>query len=131
MPRLGKGIIAVVDLASERPVLPLTVNRTITMRAMLDTGNPFDVLYSPEAVYKYGLVSLRDEKVRPSIGGAEVQECGWLDELSFGPIVYQHPAACLSHAFEGRDGLVGLGVLRHFNMIFDYPHSKIEMQLRE
>lgn len=121
---MDSGLQAIVDLADQTPSLPMKLNG-IAVNAMLDSGNPTSVLYGPDLVYKYGLRSLKAGTIAVGVGGYEVEDCGYVEKISVGPIVYQRPPACLSHSFNGRQILAGLDFMQHFNMIFDYPESKI------
>ncbi|HTD38370.1 MAG TPA: hypothetical protein VK669_12715, partial [Candidatus Limnocylindrales bacterium] len=63
-------------------------------------------------------------------GGYEIESCGHLDRLSFGPVVYDSPPACESKSFGtfgDRYVLLGFDFIKNFNYIFDFPHSMIVM----
>ncbi len=128
-PSMDAGLQVIVDLNGQTPSLPMKLNG-IAVIAMLDSGNPTSVLYGPDLVYKYGLRSLKAGAIAAGVGGYEVEDCGYVEQISVGPITYQRPPACLSHSFGGREILAGLDFMQHFNMIFDYPESKIVLLRR-
>jgi hypothetical protein len=69
------------------------------------------------------------------IGGFSNVECGQLDKLQLGPIVYTQAPACMGYSIYGtspseRDVLVGFDFLKHFNILFAYPASTLLLQRR-
>lgn len=128
-----KGVHVAADLSSGQPIVPTKVNGTIDLNALLDTGAPTHMLIPYDLVTKYGLRMLIDDSLEgylsshqivAGIGGYEVGECGTLDTVKLGPIVYDHPSTCKSGSFDGTNGLIGLDFLKGFDKIyFDYPHT--------
>lgn len=127
----GTGIVATVDLSTGQPRLPMKLNGHIDVNALMDTGDPYYVLYGHDLIYKYGLTTLRSASLMAGVGGYEVVHCGVIDQLSVGPVVYQTPSACESGSFSGREILVGLDFLKNFDFVFDYPHAQIVMLPRK
>ena len=130
----GGGIPVLVDLSSETPTIPMTVNGNIPINATLDSGDLAEVTVSHDLVSKYGLKMLVDTSIQGitsairftrGVGGVEREECGRLDSISVGPVVYQNAPACKSRSFSGNDALVGFDFIKNFNIIFDYPHGKM------
>ncbi len=121
------GIVATVDISDGTPHLPMKLNGHIAVNALMDTGDPDEVLYGPDMIWKYGVTSLRADYISAGIGGYETEECGYINEIEVGPIHYQQPPACKSPSFSGRDILIGLDFLRNFDYVFDYPESTIVM----
>jgi len=132
------GISAVVDLSNQIPTIPAKLNGSIDVNAMLDSGNPLEVLFGPALINKYRLTMLVDQSVvgwlqshpvMSGIGaGSEIEQCGKLQTISFGPIVYQQPPACESYSvgdFGERRVLVGFDFIKNFNYVFDYPESTL------
>jgi predicted aspartyl protease len=111
------GVHIAVDLNSGQPVTPMNVQqKTVTVNALLDTGAPKVILIDKRLVFDYGL----HMTAVGVLGG-----CGLLDDMTLGPIVYQHPNACLVHysndlhsALLGYDFLKGLSKLQ-----FDYTRA--------
>ena len=101
------GIPVVVDLSYGTPAIPMKLNRTMDVNAILDTGNPRIVLFGPDLRKKFHL---------------NIMECGFLERLELGPIVYENQAACEA-GFIGNNILLGFDFLKHFDMVFDYPHG--------
>lgn len=128
-----QGVHVAADLSSGAPVVPTKVNGSINLNALLDTGAPTHMLIPYDLVSKYGLRMLVDNslegyfgshQILAGIGGYELGECGTLDNVKLGPIVYDHPSTCKSGSFGGSDGLIGLDFLKGFEKIyFDYPHT--------
>lgn len=135
----SKGLLATVDLSTGIPRLPMKIDN-VAVNASLDTGNAGMVLYSPELHSKYGVRTMvstglmqgtYDTAVYSSgghiagIGGVSKADCGTIDNISVGPIIYANVGACQTQEWSGREILVGIDFLRHFNYIFDYPHAQI------
>jgi hypothetical protein len=104
-------IPVIVDLSQGVPEVPMVINTSIAVNAMLDTGDPAVALLS------YGLARQRHLK----IGGLM---CGNLDSITLGPITYEDQAVCL-WSTTGNKMLLGYDFLRHFNYVFDYPNGLV------
>jgi hypothetical protein len=128
------GIHVAVDLSSGQPVVPVKVNGTADLNALLDSGAPGPVLLPSDYISKNHLRMLIDDSIQGYFashvtmggvsGGYESDECGRVDTIALGPIVYQSPGACKSQSFTGDNGLVGFDFLKNFAQIsFDYQHS--------
>jgi hypothetical protein len=129
-----KGIHVGVDLSGGSPVVPVKINGTATLNALLDSGAPGQVLIPRDFVLRNHLRMLVDNSLIGYFsahqgmggvsGGYEIDECGRLESVALGPIVYQNPGTCKSGSFAGNDGLVGYDFLKGFGKIwFDYPHT--------
>lgn len=101
----------IVDLSEGVPAIPMTLNRTIAVNAMLDTGNPGVVVISRDIIKKYNV---------------KIWGCGIVESLTIGPITYADQAAC-EWNFPSNDVLLGYDFLKHFNFVFDYPHGRMFM----
>lgn len=128
------GIVLTVDLSSQQPVVPMTVNGNVPINAMLDSGDLLEVTISKDLVSKYGLRMMVDDSIAnitsairfaSGVGGVEREECGRLDSVSIGPVIYQNAPACKSPSFSGNDAIVGFDFIKNFNIIFDYPEGKM------
>jgi hypothetical protein len=121
----GLGILT--DTSGWIPTIPMTLNRSIDVNAMLDTGDPSTIVFGPDILYKYHLRMARSIGTRAGLGSVE---CGNIDSLQIGPITYYGEAACkLDSGFvPGRNILVGLDFLRHFIVVFDYPRGRLFLQ---
>ena len=130
------GITLTVDLESLVPVIPMTVNGKIPINALLDSGDLSEVTISHELSSKYGLTMLVDTSIQGitsairfvgGVGGVEREECGRLDSVSVGPIVYQNAPACKSRSMSGNGAIVGFDFIKNFDIIFDYPQAKMTL----
>jgi hypothetical protein len=130
------GVRVLVDLSSLQPSVPMKINGVAPVNATLDSGSPAHVLFAPQIVSKYGLRMLVDNSmigyysshvgVGGVGGGFELDECGYLDSVALGPIVYDHAPACKSRSFRGDNALIGFDFLKGFSKItFGYPQSWI------
>jgi Aspartyl protease len=122
-----QGIGVLVDTSNRIPTVPMTLNRSIAVNAMLDTGDPATVVFGPDILYKYHLRMARRIGTRAGAGSVE---CGNIESLELGPISYSGAPACKldSGIVSGRDVLVGLDFLQHFAIQFDYPHGRMFFQ---
>ncbi len=124
-----------VDLSARVPTVPMMINGKADVNAELDTGNTFYVLVSKQlrdrgvamAIDNSQVGYLASHIIIGGIGGDEEVECGHLDQITLGPIVYQQASACESNSYGPHEALIGLDFLQHFDYIFDYQHSQIVM----
>jgi predicted aspartyl protease len=107
-----KGLPILVDLSQGVPVVPMTLNKTTPVNAMLDTGSPSIILFGPDIVTKYHF---------RTFGG-----CASINTLSIGPITYADQSAC-EFGMTGNYMLLGFDFLKHFDFVFDYPHGRMFM----
>lgn len=130
------GILLSVDLSSEVPVIPMTVNGSVPVNALLDSGDAAEVTISKQLISKYGVKMMVDDSLAnitnavrfvSGTGGVEREECGRLDSISLGPVVYQNAPACKSPSMDANNAIVGFDFIKHFNIIFDYPHGQMLM----
>ena len=123
-----KGLPVLVDLSANMPAVPMTVNDAIAVKAYFDSGDPDEVIFSPDLIFKYHLTF--GTKAQGAIGGIGMIACGTLNKLTLGPIVYESVDACerKTDVMGGRNILVGLDFLRHFDITFDYPHGRLFLQ---
>lgn len=119
-----QGLGIVTDTSRWIPTIPMTLNRSLTVNAMLDTGDPSAIVFGPDLLYKYHLRMARNIGIRAGMGSVE---CGNLDSLQIGPVTYFGEMACKldSELVSGRKILVGLDFLRHFTVVFDYPRGRL------
>jgi len=99
-----------VDLSRRIPVIPMTVNASVPVETILDTGNP------GVAFLSYDLARKHDLRLGSPI-------CGNIQTLEIGPIKYAGQSVCLDNF--GGDMLVGYDFLKHFDFVFDYPHGRL------
>jgi predicted aspartyl protease len=121
-----------VDLSDDVPIVPVKLEDRFGINAMLDTGDPAAVVYSHDArnhgilmTSTHGMGFLNANAAVGGIGGDEYMYCGTLQRITMGPIVYSGMDACESHNVSLHGGIVGFDFLKHFDYIFDYPHSEI------
>lgn len=130
------GVSLLVDLTGGVPVVPMKLNGNIDVRAILDSGSAEHVLFSSELITQHGLRMAVDSSAVgyiqshlyfEGVAGVDFQpaECGHIDSLTLGPITYGGANACSTYDLNGRDVLVGFDFLKHFNIIFDYPHARM------
>lgn len=133
---VSQGVPLLVDLSGGVPVVPMKLNGSIDVRAILDSGSPEHVLFSSELISQHGLRMAVDNSAVGyiqshlyfrGVGGVNFRpaECGHIDSLTLGPIVYGGANACSTYDLGGRNMLVGFDFLKHFNIIFDYPHARM------
>lgn len=135
------GVALDVDLSSLQPMIPMKVDGSIPIRAILDSGNLLArVTFSNDMASKYGLRMLVDKSEQgitrsiqfaSGVGGSSRMECGTLDSLSVGPIVYQTAPACKSWDFEDNWAIVGFDFIENFNLLFDYPEGRLVLIPRQ
>ncbi len=106
----ASGVAFRVDLSRHIPAIPMTVNSSVQVEAILDTGNP------GVAFLSYDLARKHDLRL-----GSPV--CGNIRTLQVGPITYSGQSVCLDNF--GADMLVGFDFLKHFDYVFDYPHGRL------
>ena len=104
------GVAFRVDLSRRIPAIPMTVNSSVPVETVLDTGNP------GVAFLSYDLARKHDLRL-----GSPV--CGNIQTLQIGPITYSGQSVCLDDF--GVDMLVGYDFLKHFDFVFDYPHGRL------
>lgn len=104
------GVAFPVDLSRRIPAIPMTVNASVPVETILDTGNPREAFLSYDLARRYHLRL-----------GSPV--CGNIETLQVGPITYSGQPVCLENF--GADMLVGYDFLKHFNYVFDYPHGRL------
>jgi hypothetical protein len=107
-----KGLPILVDLSQGVPIIPMTLNKTIPVNAMLDTGSPSIILFGPDIISKYHFKTF--------------DGCAPIQTLSIGPIVYANQSAC-QYGLSGNYMLIGFDFLKHFDFVFDYPHARMFM----
>jgi len=141
-PDESQGFIFAADLSDGTPSVPVKVNGTTSLHATLDTGDYLHVLLPAQLIGKIqarrGTFMGLDPAGWGAAGGAlqfsaatvwryETPQCGMLTKVQFGPVSYDAPPFCFTDAMEPGTALIGLDFLKNFNMVFDYPDSKIIM----
>jgi Aspartyl protease len=123
-----RGLPLLVDIADGIPSVPMTLDGSIVVKAYFDSGDPDAVIFGPDLIFKYHLSM--GTKIEGAVPGYGMIACGTLDKLTLGPIVYTGVDACerRTDVMSGRNILVGLDFLRHFDMTFDYPHGRLFLQ---
>jgi hypothetical protein len=107
------GLPLLVDLSDQIPEIPMTLNKTVSVNAALDTGSPGIVFVDLEFAKRHHL-------------SFWTRGCGNIESLSIGPIVYTDQAVC-AWGLPAGDMLVGFDFLKHFDYVFDYPHGRMFM----
>lgn len=107
------GLGLLVDLSEGVPAIPMTLNKTIEVNALLDTGNPGVVFMSLNLARKHRL-------------SIWTRGCGNLESLTIGPITYAGQEVCL-FGFPSNYMLLGFDFLKHFDYVFDYPQGRMFM----
>lgn len=106
-----KGLPILVDLSQGVPVIPMTLNKTTPVNAMLDTGSPSIILFGPDLISRYHFKTFAG--------------CAPIQTLSIGPIVYGEQSACEDDGVGTNYMLLGFDFLKHFDFVFDYPHGRM------
>ena len=109
----ARGLQVLVDLSQRIPGIPITLNGSLPVIAFLDTGNP------GVAFLSFDFAKSHDLRI-----GSPV--CGNLQSLTIGPIVYRGQPVCLE-SFRADYMLLGYDFLKHFDLVFDYPHGRMFM----
>ncbi|MFZ0033237.1 MAG: pepsin/retropepsin-like aspartic protease family protein [Candidatus Cybelea sp.] len=109
----SRGLQVLVDLSHRIPGIPITLNGSLPVIAFLDTGNP------GVAFLSFDFAKSHDLRI-----GSPV--CGNLESLTIGPIVYKGQPVCLE-SFRADYMLLGYDFLKHFDLVFDYPHGRMFM----
>ncbi len=132
-PDESQGMVFVADLTEGIPTVPIKVNGSTTLQAYLDTGNPLWTLLPATLIGKLRVLIDKDNPAFAAFTGGRTDyiRCGALTSMQFGPISYDAPPFCFSDAIESGTALVSLDFLKNFNMVFDYPDSKIIMVPRK
>lgn len=107
-----KGLPITVDLSQGTPIVPMMLNKTTPVNAMLDTGSPGIIFFGPDLISKYHFKVFNG--------------CANIESLSIGPIVYAGQSAC-EFGVPADYMLIGFDFLKHFDFIFDYPHARMFM----
>lgn len=127
-----------VDLSNDVPVVPVKLEDRFPVDALLDTGNAAAVVYSHDA-RQHGILMTSTHEAGflganaavSGVAGEEFMYCGTLQKITMGPIVYTGMDACESRQTALHEGVIGFDFLKHFDYIFDYPHSQIVMTLHK
>lgn len=93
-----------LDLSDGELTVPMTLDHTATINAILDTGNPGSILFSYDLVKKHWPFNPHT--------------------LTLGPIQYtigSWESCCFSETY----ALLGYDFLKHFDFVFDYPHGRM------
>lgn len=109
------GMPVSIDLSDGVPTISSTLDDDFDVDAMLDTGNPGIFLISPELVSK-------DHFPQP-MGG-----CLQLRKLALGTITYVAQGACEDGLLLDRQVLAGFDLLKHFDLVFDYPRGQMILE---
>ena len=99
-----KAIPIVADLTGGELMVPMTLDKSLAVNAVLDTGNPGDVLFAYDLVKKHFPFNPR--------------------QLTLGPIQYTlggWDGCCMAANY----ALLGFDFLKHFDFVFDYPHGRM------
>jgi hypothetical protein len=104
------GLPLLVDLSRGIPAIPMVLDKSIPVNAMLDTGNPGIVYFGPQFIRKHHLK----------------RGCSVFDTLSIGPVVYSNQTAC-EWPYDTEYALIGYDFIKHFDFVFDYPHGRMFM----
>lgn len=108
-----RGLPMLLDLSTRIPAVPITLNKSIAVNAMLDTGNP-------------GIVFMSDDIAKKHHLPVATLGCTGFDSLAVGPITYTNQEVCVGGVFSGYM-LLGFDFLKHFDYVFDYPHGRMFM----
>lgn len=130
----GQALPTPLHFRGKTPQIDGTVDG-IAGRFTIDTGsNGSLTLYAP-FVAKHGLAARYDAKTRimsaVGIGGPVYALQARADRLDLGDVKVERPVTFLSQQTAGTSirkdtaGNIGFGVLRQFNIFFDYPQARV------
>lgn len=105
------GMQMIVDLSQGAPAIPMTLNKSIPVNAMLDTGNPGVVFMDIDLAKKHHMMEYSEG-------------CSALESLAIGPITYADQKVCAA-GLGANYMLLGFDFLKRFDFVFDYPHGRI------
>lgn len=100
------GIPIFADLSDGELTVPMTLDKTTEVNAVLDTGNPNDILFSYDLEKKH----FPFNPVTMTLGPIQYGVGGW-------------ESCCMGANY----ALLGYDFLKHFDIVFDYPHGRIFM----
>jgi hypothetical protein len=135
----GSGEVLPITFKRDTPIIDATITREgrapIAGRFEIDTGCDGDLCIGHEFVAANHLLdegSAAQSDTRRGVGGGAEIRTGTLSELQMGKLVVKKPSANFflegSPAGEGQAGHIGLGVLEHYKMIFDYSRLRIILE---
>lgn len=122
------GPVILADLTSGIPVVPAVIDGSAKVHLIVDSGNPMVVLLNDEMSKK---VTMRFEGYSSVSGAAgdsqDRASCGHGQTLALGPVKYSSFPLCFwkTKDFAPDGGLIGFDFLKHFNLTFDYPNSRL------
>ncbi|HZY98618.1 MAG TPA: retropepsin-like aspartic protease [Candidatus Baltobacteraceae bacterium] len=99
-----KMLPVIADLSDGLLTVPMTLDKTLDVNAVLDTGNPGSILFAYDLVKKH-------HPFHPQV-------------LTLGPIQYA-VGSWEGCCFAANYALLGFDFLKHFDYVFDYPHGRI------
>ncbi|MGH7737869.1 MAG: retropepsin-like aspartic protease [Candidatus Tyrphobacter sp.] len=123
-----RGILLNVDLSSDKPIIPMTLDGTIHVNALLDSGDSVGIGYAYHFAEKHHLTLLRWNGIAGGVGGYEGMRCGGIGELQIGTVVYEGERACAIGAIRADYFIVGIDFLKHFDWVFDYPAGQLILE---
>jgi hypothetical protein len=131
-PDANAGMMVRVDLSDRHIRMPMRLDDRFDVIAMLDSGDPSYVLFSPDLI-KRDHLEFHDQYIGyiSGLGGREAVKCGKLESLTLGPFRYGKPFACASPSFARNEILVGLDFMRAFNFVFDYSNNVVMLIKRK
>jgi Aspartyl protease len=132
-PDQTKGVVVHADLSTQHIRVPMKLNEKYDVIALLDSGNPLNVLFSRDLITRDHLTffvdpgQLGSTRYGGGVGGFEIEHCGRLGSLNLGPISYRPVPACDSSSESRNEILVGLDFMKNFNYVFSYPDGIVVM----
>jgi hypothetical protein len=105
------GLQLIVDLSGGPPAIPMMLNKSIPVNAMLDTGNPGVIFMDVDLAKKHHLLPYSEG-------------CSALESLAIGPITYSEQEVCAVD-LGSNSMMLGFDFLKRFDFVFDYPHGRI------
>ncbi|HEY4442431.1 MAG TPA: aspartyl protease family protein [Candidatus Elarobacter sp.] len=131
-PDFSQGYTFNVDLSQGVPRIAVMLGGTIPAIATLDSGNSYSMLFNSKALDAKGVTFITRNRARINgVSGSEIDQCGVLPKVLFGPITFGDVPSCASESMAVHDVLVGFDFLKHFNIVFDYADGKMLMVPRK
>jgi hypothetical protein len=118
--------------------IKVSVYNSVRGMFLIDTGSVGSPILSASFVKANNLLNTIQPLLQGrsfAIGGQSSQAIGRIESLQIGNLTVSRPVVRLSLATSGalvdafQSGLIGTDILERFNIVFDYPHSKVVFRL--
>lgn len=121
-----KGLDVPLESSSWIPGIPIVLNGSIRTNGLLDLGTPSELVVGSDLLQTTGLTI--EAMSAPSASAAH--DCGILGSIEIANVTFKRTVVCVRRlAFiRGSNVLVGLALLQHFRIVFDYRNGRVFLQ---